>query len=280
MMSYEEEVSGYDLKKWIDWSVDLYYWSPSYSQIYTELKKLEGLGLVTSRVERDEGTRSRRLYKITQAGMDAAIEWVNDAPVDPPVLKHSVLLRVTFGHLTNPARLKELLQEHVAYAEARHRKAVEDADGAEGEPAWAYSVIALRWAAKYYAAEREFALELMKDIDEADAIMKKAAKGGFGKPRPTPGYWREVEKQVEAKREGRLTDGARRVAGRDVAVHQSLRDRRARPGIRRAERIGGGIADRVQPGDDAAVLAQHPRPFVGLEPAAGAQVADSTIFTA
>lgn len=54
MMSYEEEVSGYDLKKWIDWSVDLYYWSPSYSQIYTELKKLEALGLVTSRVERDE----------------------------------------------------------------------------------------------------------------------------------------------------------------------------------------------------------------------------------
>src|ERR1700761_8090396 len=201
MMSYEEEVSGYDLKKWIDWSVDLYYWSPSYSQIYTELKKLESLGLVTSRVERDEGTRTRRLYKITRAGMDAAIEWVNDAPVDPPVLKHSVLLRVTFGHLTNPTRLKEVLQEYAAYAEARHRKAVEDADGAEGEPAWAYSVIALRWAAKYYAAEREFALELMKDIDKADAILQKAPKGGYGKPRTTPGYWREVEKQVEARRE-------------------------------------------------------------------------------
>ncbi|MCV7442665.1 PadR family transcriptional regulator [Mycobacterium paraense] len=201
MMSYEEEVSGYDLKKWIDWSVDLYYWSPSYSQIYTELKKLEGLGLVTSRVEHDEGTRSRRLYKITPAGMDAIIEWTNHAPVDPPVLKHSVLLRVTFGHLSNPGRLKEILQEHVAYAEARHRKAVEDADGAEVEPAWAYSVIALRWAAKYYAAEREFALELMKEIDEADGILQKAAKGGLGKPRPKPGYWREVEKQVQAKRE-------------------------------------------------------------------------------
>ncbi len=201
MMSYEEEVSGYDLKKWIDWSVDLYYWSPSYSQIYTELKKLEGLGLVTSRVEHDEGTRSRRLYKITPDGMAAVTEWTNYAPVDPPVLKHSVLLRVTFGHLSNPGRLKEILQEHVAYAEARHRKAVEDADGAEVEPAWAYSVIALRWAAKYYAAEREFALEMMKEIDEADAIIQKAAKGGFGKPRPKPGYWREVERQVQAKRE-------------------------------------------------------------------------------
>ena len=74
MLSYEEEVSGYDLKKWTDWSVDLYYWSPSYSQIYTELKKLEGLGLVTSRVEHDEGTRSRRLYKITPAGLAAVTE--------------------------------------------------------------------------------------------------------------------------------------------------------------------------------------------------------------
>ena len=201
MMSYEEEVSGYDLKKWIDWSVDLYYWSPSYSQIYTELKKLEGLGLVTSRVERDEGTRSRRLYKITPAGMGAVTEWTNHAPVDAPVLKHSVLLRVTFGHLSNPSRLKELLQEHVAYAEGRHRKAVEDAEGAEAEPAWAYSVLALRWAAKYYAAEREFALEMMKEIDEADAILQKAAKGDSGKPRPKPGYWREVEKQVQAKRD-------------------------------------------------------------------------------
>jgi hypothetical protein len=48
-------------------------------------------------------------------------------------------------------------------------------------------VIALRWAAKYYAAEREFALKLMKDIDEAEAILQKAPKGGYGKPRTTPG---------------------------------------------------------------------------------------------
>jgi hypothetical protein len=133
--------------------------------------------------------------------MDAVTEWTNDAPVEPPVLKHSLLLRVTFGHLSNPTRLKELLQEHVAYAEARHRKAIEDAEGAEAQPAWAYSVLALRWAAKYYAAERGFALEMMKDIDQADAITQQAAKGGSGKPRTTPGYWREVEKQVEAKRE-------------------------------------------------------------------------------
>ena len=123
MLSYEEELSGYDIKKWIDWSVGFYYWSPSYSQIYTELKKLEGLGYLESRVEQDEGLRTRRLYKITESGMAAVTDWTNNAPVDPPVLKHSVLLRVTFGHLSNPTRLRELLEQHVAYCEAMERQA-------------------------------------------------------------------------------------------------------------------------------------------------------------
>ena len=201
MLSYEEELSGYDIKKWIDWSVGFYYWSPSYSQLYTELKKLESLGYLESRVEQDEGLRSRRLYKITPSGMDAVADWTNNAPVDPPVLKHSVLLRVTFGHLSNPARLKELLEQHVAYCEAMQRQAAEDSEGAEAQPVWAYSVIALRWAAKYYAAEREFALELMKDIDGADAVLKKAARGVSGHPRTTPGLWRDVERQIQGRRE-------------------------------------------------------------------------------
>ena len=64
---------------------------------------------------------------------------------------------------------------------------------------WAYSVIALRWAAKYYAAERELALELMKDIDDADAVLQTAAKGVAGMPRSMPGLWREVEREVQGR---------------------------------------------------------------------------------
>ena len=68
MLSYEHELSGYDIRKWIDWSMRFFYGSPAYSQIYSELKKLEKLGLVTSRVENTGGTRNRRLYKITARG--------------------------------------------------------------------------------------------------------------------------------------------------------------------------------------------------------------------
>ena len=44
LLSFGEELSGYDLKKWADWSLRFFYWAPSYSQIYGELRKLEEIG--------------------------------------------------------------------------------------------------------------------------------------------------------------------------------------------------------------------------------------------
>jgi DNA-binding PadR family transcriptional regulator len=198
MLSYEHELSGYDIRKWINWSLRFFYGSPAYSQIYSELKKLEKLGLVTSRVENTGGARSRRLYKITEAGLNAVTEWANEAPVDPPTLKHSPLLRVTFGHLTKPARLKEILQDHLAYLDEMHRKAAKDARWADVEPAWAYARVALQWAERYYDSERELTRKMIKDLDEAHATFTEAG-GEAGIPWPAPEYWYEVEKKADAE---------------------------------------------------------------------------------
>ena len=198
MLSYEHELSGYDIRKWIDWSMRFFYGSPAYSQIYSELKKLEQLGLVTSRVEGSAGTRNRRLYKITEAGLIAVTQWANESPVDPPNLKHSPLLRVTFGHLTKPERLKEILQDHLAFVDDMHRKAAKDARWADVEPAWAYARLALQWAERYYASERELTLKMISDLDEAQATFT-AAGGEAGIPWPTPEYWYEIEKKADAE---------------------------------------------------------------------------------
>jgi DNA-binding PadR family transcriptional regulator len=199
MLSYEQELSGYDVRKWIDWSLRFFYGSPAYSQIYSELKKLEKLGLVTSRVE-NTGTRNRRLYKITDAGLEAVTRWANEAPVDPPVLKHSPLLRVTFGHLTNPARLKEVLQQHVAYVDEMERKAAKDAKWSTADPSWAYARVALQWAERYYANERELALKMIKELDEAEAAFPRAKREGSGKVSwPPPEFWYEIERKADAE---------------------------------------------------------------------------------
>jgi DNA-binding PadR family transcriptional regulator len=200
MLSYEHELSGYDIRKWINWSMRFYFGSPAYSQIYSELKKLERMGLVTSRVENAGATRNRRLYKITEAGLEAATRWANEAPVDPPTLKHGPLLRVTLGHLSSPERLKEVLQEHVAFADEMHRRAAKDARWADADPSWAYARVALQWAERYYANERELALKMIKELDEAEATFPQARDGGPKKiPWPTPEFWYEIEKKADAE---------------------------------------------------------------------------------
>lgn len=203
MLSYEYELSGYDIRKWIDWSMRFFYGSPAYSQIYSELKKLEQLGLVTSRFDNSSGARSRRLYKITEAGLDAVTRWANDAPLDPPVLKHTPLLRVTLGHLTNPVRLKEILQEHLAWVDEMYRSAAKDAKWAKADTTWAYARVALNWAERYYANERELTLKMIKELDEAEAEFPRVGDGGRTKvPWPTPEYWYEIEKRADADEAG------------------------------------------------------------------------------
>lgn len=195
MLSGGDELSGYDIKKWFNWTVRFFYSSPAYSQIYSELKRLEQQGLVTSRV--DAGVRSRRMYQITDQGMAAVTRWANDEPVEPPTLKHNPVLRVIFGHLMNPGRLREILTAHVAHVEEMHRAAAAEARWTGEEPAWAYARLALRWSEDYYAAERELALRMIKDLDEVDETFAKGTEDGT--KFPVRDYWYEVERRLAAE---------------------------------------------------------------------------------
>ncbi|CAM5405601.1 helix-turn-helix transcriptional regulator [Streptomyces avidinii] len=166
LLSFGEELSGYDLKKWSDRSLRFFYWSPSFSQIYSELKRLEKSGYASSRmVAQDTGTRDKRVYRITDEGMTAVREWAREAPVDPPVLKHGPMLRLWLGHLLEPEQMREVLGRHQEFAEQMRRRAVADAEAAKDESAWAYPTLTLRWAERYYASERDLAAAMLDDID-------------------------------------------------------------------------------------------------------------------
>ncbi|WP_280367924.1 hypothetical protein [Nocardia abscessus] len=64
-----------------------------------------------------------------------------------------------------PDRMREILTEHIAYAEKMRRRAEADAQGAEANPDWAYPELVLRWCVRHYEAERDSARELLADID-------------------------------------------------------------------------------------------------------------------
>lgn len=167
LLSFGEELSGYDLKRWADWSLKFFYWSPSFSQIYGELRRLEKLGLASSRIENRDDVRGKRMYRITDAGQAALRDWAAGDHVDPVVLKHGVMLRLWLGHISDPDRLRTVLAEHRDQSERMRVRAEADREGASAEPGWAFPELVLRWSERYYADERDRAELMLAELDDA-----------------------------------------------------------------------------------------------------------------
>jgi hypothetical protein len=65
--------------------------------------------------------------------------------------------------------LREIVAEHRDNSERRRAEAEEDASATRDQTAWAYPEIALKWAERYHAAERDLAEQMLQDIDELTA---------------------------------------------------------------------------------------------------------------
>jgi DNA-binding PadR family transcriptional regulator len=166
LLSFGRDLTGYDLKKWADSSLRFFYWSPAISQIYGELRRLESLGYVESWAAPQDELRNKRLYRITELGREALTAWVRDSPVEPPVLKHGVALRVWLGHLADPAVLREIVAEHRAYAAKMLAEVSAARRTAEQNPEWTYPELVERWGERYWSAERDLADAMLRDLDE------------------------------------------------------------------------------------------------------------------
>lgn len=111
----QEPGSGYDLLKRFKDSMDN-MWPATQSQLYGELNKLAGAGLIEVS---DIGPRGRKEYAITDAGRAELRRWMISPQNDPP-LRNAAMLRVfLLGQLT-PAQAHEYLESLMALAEREH----------------------------------------------------------------------------------------------------------------------------------------------------------------
>ncbi|MCB5180206.1 PadR family transcriptional regulator [Streptomyces antimicrobicus] len=178
LLSFPGERTGYELKKWADSSLRFFYWAPAISQIYAELRRLEGLGLVASSRSGPEEARAKRRYALTGAGRAALADWAADtAEAGPPVLKHGLLLRIWLGHLADPARLRALVAGHQerTRAELACVRAAMAQAGDVGE--WAFPLLALRWSERQHLAELELADALLEDLAAVEAARSGPGQG-------------------------------------------------------------------------------------------------------
>jgi PadR family transcriptional regulator, regulatory protein AphA len=72
-------MTGYDLKKFFNDSIN-FFWSAQISQIYRELKDLEGKGYVSLKEEINPKGPNKKIYSVTKQGMSHLKEWLADIP--------------------------------------------------------------------------------------------------------------------------------------------------------------------------------------------------------
>jgi DNA-binding PadR family transcriptional regulator len=156
LLTFGDELTGYELKQRADNTLRFYWVAPAMSQIYTELGRLASQGLVESTTTVGL-VRRTTTYRITTAGEAALAEWMADEPVGFPVLKHPVLLRLLVGHVGDPARIRAMLEEYAAQLgdalSDLHdvRESLRGSD-APGQPFHYPSVVA-DWGLDYFTAE-------------------------------------------------------------------------------------------------------------------------------
>jgi DNA-binding PadR family transcriptional regulator len=104
-----ESLSGYDLTNLMRARVG-FFWQARHSQIYPELARLEGKGLVTHVVVEQQDRPDKKVYEITAAGLSALKEWVT-RPVEQRAARDELVLKAYSMWLADPERVVALFRE-------------------------------------------------------------------------------------------------------------------------------------------------------------------------
>lgn len=93
-----------------------FFWGAVHSQIYPELSKLEGKGLVRHRPVEQEGKPDKKVYSITGAGLGALAEWAA-VPAEPGPTRDEITLKAYSLWTADPGRAAAMFRDE----ERRHR---------------------------------------------------------------------------------------------------------------------------------------------------------------
>lgn len=105
-----QPLTGYDLKKVFADSVFV-YWSGNNNQIYRTLMQLHKEDLVTNEVQHQENYPSRKIYTITEKGLNELREWVLSSP-ELPEIRNTFLIQLAWADQLQPNELDSLLEKY------------------------------------------------------------------------------------------------------------------------------------------------------------------------
>lgn len=113
-----EPASGYDLLQHFKKGLG-YFWNAKHQQIYLQLKKLSEQNLIECQPEQQQGKPDKKIYRITQAGIEELKSWLSNA-VKPNKINDALLVKIYGGHLVDSSNLTKELLRHKKMHEKVH----------------------------------------------------------------------------------------------------------------------------------------------------------------
>ncbi|MGC0327783.1 DNA-binding PadR family transcriptional regulator [Streptomyces sp. SAI-170] len=112
------EASGYDLAKEFDASV-ANFWTASPQQLYRELERMEGDGLIAARVVEQQRRPNKRLFSLTEAGHEAVRAYVAQPPAKPTAIRDELMVKVQCADVGDLDAVRAAVAERMEWSRAK-----------------------------------------------------------------------------------------------------------------------------------------------------------------
>lgn len=115
-----EPMTGYDLVKYFDGTV-AFVWNAPHSQVYPELRRMERAGLISATVVPRGERATKRVYELTDAGMEELHRWVSELhPLQPE--RNVDRLKAAHFEWGTYASIRRQLTEHLHHWTEQRRQ--------------------------------------------------------------------------------------------------------------------------------------------------------------
>jgi PadR family transcriptional regulator AphA len=105
-----ESLSGYEIKKIIE-KTPFMYWSGNNNQIYKSLAELHHERCVTKEVQHQEGSPSKKVYSITDDGLEELNNWLLST-TEAPVLRKQIFVKLAFANHLTGEEVESMLESY------------------------------------------------------------------------------------------------------------------------------------------------------------------------
>ena len=163
---HHQDATGYEIRKLSTEGKYAYFVDASFGSIYPALAKLEDEGLVTCRLEHQDGKPARKVYSINEVGRDELRLNLKESPT-PDVFRSEFLLIGMCADLLDVGDMERALDTHIAQVEAEQIKINEmKADLPEGENNWLhnYGMTCMNTQLEWLRANRERILQYSASV--------------------------------------------------------------------------------------------------------------------